>query len=105
MPDPAATTQKRTSQRPRSRRAAVPCLTIVTHSDARRIGERALLTSLLVGHRTEITRLSPEFAIVGRSEPARPLADPFLSRRPICVLSTAPSGELSVEPAGGDVAL
>lgn len=105
MPDPAATTQKRISQRPRARRVAVPCLTIVTHADARRIGERALLTALLVGQQTEITRLSPEFAIVDRAEPARPLSDPFLSRRTICIIATAPSGDLSVEPAGSDVAL
>ncbi|HSS51219.1 MAG TPA: sigma 54-interacting transcriptional regulator, partial [Thermoanaerobaculia bacterium] len=66
-------------------------LTILAHSDIRRIGERAGLLGLASGREEPLSRLAPAFADPG--EPVqRPLADPYLSRRPLRFLP---------EPDGG----
>jgi two-component system nitrogen regulation response regulator GlnG len=103
--DPDATTQKRSGERPRSRRVVVPCLTIVAHAQPQRIGERALLGGLLVRPSVEISRLEPEFAPVDGTGAARALEDRYLSRRPACLVSRSPNGELTVEPCAEGVTL
>lgn len=66
-------------------------LTILAHPDIRRIGERAALLELSSAREEELSRLEPAFAAPG--EPLRrPLADAYLSRRPVW---------LQLEAAGG----
>ncbi|HWM90987.1 MAG TPA: sigma-54 dependent transcriptional regulator [Thermoanaerobaculia bacterium] len=73
----------------------VPGLTILAHSEVRRIGERAALLDLASGREEPISRLEPSFGAPG--EPwRRPLADPHLSRRPLWLL---PEGGGSVRLA------
>ena len=69
-------------------RISVPGLTVLCHPDVRRIGEQALLPSLLDGKPVEISRLTPAFVAPGGGEP-RPLGAPRLSRRPIHLRSEA----------------
>ncbi|MFY9822227.1 MAG: tetratricopeptide repeat protein [Thermoanaerobaculia bacterium] len=66
-------------------------LTILAHSDVRRIGERIGLLDLASGREEPLSRLEPAFAAPGESL-QRPLADPYLSRRPLWFLP---------DPAGG----
>lgn len=69
----------------------VPGLTVLAHPEVRRIGERAALLELASGREEPLSRLAPEFGAPG--EPGRcPLADPYLSRRPLLLLP---------EPGGG----
>jgi two-component system, NtrC family, nitrogen regulation response regulator GlnG len=69
----------------------VPGLTILAHSDLRRIGERAALLDLASGREEQLSRLQPAFGVPG--EPGRrPLADSYLSRKPLWLLP---------EPDGG----
>lgn len=76
------------SSAPASRaRARVACLTIACHPDPRRIGERALLTPLLVRQTVQLSRIEPLFAHPGH-EGRRPLADPYLSRSAIRISRT-----------------
>ena len=63
-------------------RSRVWCLTIACHPDPRRIGERAVLTPLLVRQPVSLSRTETLFAHPGSSTP-RPLADPYLSRETI----------------------
>src|SRR5262245_8083596 len=58
----------------------IACLTVISHPDATRVGERAFLER---GTPTPLSRTSPKFAQPGRGGPdERTLADPFLSRSP-----------------------
>ncbi|HEX4334469.1 MAG TPA: sigma 54-interacting transcriptional regulator [Polyangiaceae bacterium] len=98
-----ATTQKRASDRPRPGRATVPCLTLLAHVDARRIGERTVLPQLLVGQSVGVSRLEPSFAAVASGSPLRPLNDTYLSRKAICTLAGTPNGGVQLEPGAGDV--
>ena len=59
----------------------VPGLTILHHPDLRRVGERATLPELGSGRKVLLSRVSPEFTAPGEAA-RRPLADPYLSRRP-----------------------
>jgi two-component system nitrogen regulation response regulator GlnG len=60
----------------------VPCVTVACHPDPRRIGERALLTPLLVRQAVELSRIETMFAQPSGGS-SRPLADPYLSRDPV----------------------
>jgi two-component system, NtrC family, nitrogen regulation response regulator GlnG len=62
--------------------ARVPALTIASHPRAARVGERCFLEGLSAGRAVALTRNEPDFARVGSALGA-PLADPFLSRKPI----------------------
>lgn len=64
---------------------AIPGLTILAHSDLQRIGERVALLGLMSGREEQISRLEPAFGAPGASR-RRPLADPYLSRSPLCFL-------------------
>ncbi|HEX7185153.1 MAG TPA: sigma 54-interacting transcriptional regulator [Thermoanaerobaculia bacterium] len=69
----------------------VPGLTILAHPDVRRVGERAALLDLSSGREERLSRLEPAFAAPGLSW-RHPLADSYLSRRPLALLA---------EPDGG----
>ncbi|HSF41903.1 MAG TPA: sigma 54-interacting transcriptional regulator, partial [Thermoanaerobaculia bacterium] len=69
----------------------VPGLTILGHPQIQRVGERAALLDLSSGRAVLLSRGEPGFAPPG--EPAlRPLAVPYLSRRPWLLESTAGGG-------------
>ncbi|MEM1181764.1 MAG: sigma 54-interacting transcriptional regulator [Acidobacteriota bacterium] len=87
MPDYDESTVAPKARRPglgRSGRRAqpLPCLTILAHPDAGRIGDRAILGELVVGHPCELARHRPDFVAPGAMA-GRPLADRYLSRRPL----------------------
>ena len=67
----------------------VPGLTILWHPDTRRIGELAPLPGLTAGQEMELSRREPSFGMP-RISTLRPLADPYLSRRPIRI---SPAGD------------
>src|SRR5688572_26578494 len=87
------------SQGPR----VVPALTIASHPNPRRVGERLLLEDLAAGKEVHVSRNQPDFTPPGGTV-GMPLADPFLSRKPLVF---APSGEgglrLVVEDEGTQV--
>ncbi|HEV7506692.1 MAG TPA: sigma 54-interacting transcriptional regulator [Thermoanaerobaculia bacterium] len=60
----------------------VPGLTVLAHPDVGRVGERVLLAGLPAGREELLSRREPQFSAPG-SGILRPLADPFLSRRPL----------------------
>ena len=71
----------------------MPGLTILGHPEAQRVGERALLSELAFGREERIARGEPGF-----SSPARPfqapLADPYVSRRPLRLVPGAAPGSV-----------
>jgi two-component system nitrogen regulation response regulator GlnG len=81
----------------------VPALTILSHPDIQRVGERLLMKGLLVGEEIPLSRKAPEFTRPGELR-GQPLADPYLSRKPIVF---APEGgervRLRVEEGGTHV--
>ena len=62
--------------------SALTILTVLSHPDPRRIGERAVLSALDLGRPAELSRTSPSFAPSGSPWDDRPLDDPYLSRKP-----------------------
>jgi two-component system, NtrC family, nitrogen regulation response regulator GlnG len=82
---------------PSSRRATLPCLTVLGHADRARLGERAALKALLVGQSVEVSRAQLKFGRPGEP-PRAPLADPHLSRTPFRI--RADGVGLVVEPNG-----
>jgi two-component system, NtrC family, nitrogen regulation response regulator GlnG len=73
----------RASQERRARsRSRAPALTILSHPDPRRVGERALLREVLAGRPAPLSRTEPAFLQPGGGEP-RPLGDRHLSRAPL----------------------
>jgi len=77
-----------------------PALVIASHVVASRAGERLLLDGLKPGRPLELSRNAPDFARA-QGGVARPLADPFVSRRPIS-LEAAPGGAITlVAPPDG----
>jgi two-component system, NtrC family, nitrogen regulation response regulator GlnG len=71
-----------------------PALVIASHVVASRVGERLLLDGLKPGHPLEVSRNAPDFARA-QGGVARPLADPFVSRRPVS-LEAAGGGAITV---------
>ncbi len=69
----------------------VPGLTILGHPQVQRVGERAALLDLSSGRETLLSRGEPGFAPPGESA-FRPLAVPYLSRRPWLFRPTAGGG-------------
>ena len=69
----------------------VPGLTVLYHPDAERTGERVALAGLAAGRREALARGEPAFCQPG-SALLRPLADPYLSRRPLWLLPGAEPG-------------
>jgi two-component system nitrogen regulation response regulator GlnG len=69
----------------------VPGLTVLHHPDAGRVGERVALAGLAAGREEYLSRTAPAFSAPGNPL-LRPLADPYLSRRPIRLLPGAEPG-------------
>ncbi|HEX3128197.1 MAG TPA: sigma 54-interacting transcriptional regulator [Thermoanaerobaculia bacterium] len=61
---------------------SLPALTLLGHPDLSRTGERVFLSDLIRGRDVLLSRETPLFAPPGEPT-ARPLGDPFLSRRPL----------------------
>ena len=80
-------------------RSLFPCLTIVYHPQLQRVGEQAIIGSLMAYSTIELSRRTPEFSHPGTAK-LRPLRDPFLSRRPI-KLERVDSDFISIEPQKG----
>jgi two-component system nitrogen regulation response regulator GlnG len=74
----------------------VPGLTILFHPDVERIGERAPLSALLAGGEEGLSRAEPSFFQLGQPGKLRgqPLGDPFLSRRPVRLVSGPERGSV-----------
>ena len=81
--------------RPEMAASQAVALTVLAHPDPEWVGARVLLRELADGRPVEISRLEPRF-LLGVGE-ARPLADPFVSRRP-WRLEPRPDGRLRLEP-------
>lgn len=64
----------------------VPALTIVAHPNAGRVGDMSLLDPFPPGHEARISRSAPELIKPGSALGA-PLADLFVSRKPIRLIS------------------
>jgi two-component system, NtrC family, nitrogen regulation response regulator GlnG len=79
-------------QRSRSR---IPALTILYHPEVRRVGERALLESLMEGQSVQLSRLEPSFAMPGQAD-RRPLSDRHLSRSPLLLTPVRGDGALQL---------
>ncbi|HEV7508523.1 MAG TPA: sigma 54-interacting transcriptional regulator [Thermoanaerobaculia bacterium] len=79
-------------QRSRSR---IPALTILYHPEVRRVGERALLESLMDGQPVHLSRLEPSFAMPGQAD-RRPLSDRHLSRSPLLLTPVHGDGALQL---------
>ncbi|MCE9666443.1 sigma-54 dependent transcriptional regulator [Myxococcus stipitatus] len=73
----------------------VPALTIVSHPLASRVGERFVLDLLARGREVPVSRNAPLFTQVGELV-GRPLADPFVSRKPLRFLPR-PDGGVRLE--------
>lgn len=73
----------------------VPALTVLSHPDLSRVGDRVVLTDLLGGKAVELSRKTPLFAPVRHGDP-QPLADAYLSRQPL-VLRREPTGGIVLE--------
>ena len=69
----------------------VPGLTILCHPQVERAGERAALLDLSSGRETLLSRTEPAFSPPGELAP-RPLAVPYLSRRPWLLRAAADGG-------------
>ena len=77
----------------------VPALTIVAHPDPTRVGDRLVLGDLAAGGEVQISRISPDFHREGSALGA-PLADVFMSRRPIRIAS-APGRRIQIVSNNG----
>lgn len=69
----------------------VPALTLISHPKIHRSGERVLLRELEAGREVAISRTEPLFMRSG-SVLGLPLADPFLSRKPLRLLPGTQGG-------------
>jgi len=82
----AATPTRTRTHAPRS----VPILTVISHPMPQRVGERLLLEAVADGKPVALSRNAPDFFRPGHPELGMPLADTFISRKP-----------LLFEPGGG----
>ncbi len=79
----------------------VPALTLASHPQGLRAGERLLLDALLAGREVALSRNAPDFVRPG-SALGSPLADPFVSRKPIRFAPGRDTrGGVRVLPGGG----
>jgi two-component system nitrogen regulation response regulator GlnG len=70
----------------------VPALTLISHPQFHRAGERHLLLGLLAGREVALSRNAPDFTRPG-SALGVPLGNPFVSRKPL-LLSSAGEGQV-----------
>ena len=83
--------------------APLPALTVLSHPDLSRIGDRAFLGELARGRTALLSRQQPRFAAPGAAV-GEPLADPFLSRQPLEIVPLA-GGSVRVHRAGSPTRL
>jgi two-component system nitrogen regulation response regulator GlnG len=78
----------------------VPALTVISHPTPQRAGERLLLDMLATGGTVAVSRIGPDFLRPGGTL-GMPLADTFISRKPLLFESIANGGvRLRVEEGG-----
>ena len=77
----------------------VPCLTILCHTDMRRVGDRALLEALHAGRSVGLSRETPEF-VGPRSGERAPLGSRYVSASKPIELRSRPDG-LEIRPYAG----
>ena len=82
----------------------VPGLTVLAHPDVERVGERALLAGLPAGREELLSRGAPGFSAPGSGR-VRPLADPFLSRRPLRLTAGPEPGSILLDGRAAGSAL
>ena len=87
-----ADTRAESTSGPVAASALVPGLTILHHPDAGRAGERVALLGLASGREELLSRGEPAFSRPGGAAQLRPLADPYLSRRPLRFVPGAEPG-------------
>jgi two-component system nitrogen regulation response regulator GlnG len=92
-----ANAQKRGGEEKRAQ--LIPALTLFAHPKPHRMGERLLLEALVAGQEVALSRNAPDFALLGQGFGA-PLADPFLSRKPLRFIP-GPEGAIRLEPGEG----
>ncbi len=106
MPEERDSTQRRLDLETRSEIASrlpaggflVPGLTVLYHPDVSRVGERVLLPGLASGRQERLARAEPAFSRPGRNL-LRPLADPYLSRRPVVLAPGSAAGGMRLSAA------
>ncbi len=78
----------------------VPALTIISHPTPQRAGEQLVLEELARGESVAVSRIGPDFVRPGGSQ-GMPLADLFLSRKPLVFQPTPQGGvRLRLEEGG-----
>ncbi|WNG30639.1 sigma-54-dependent Fis family transcriptional regulator [Cystobacter fuscus] len=78
----------------------VPALTLIAHPTPHRAGERLLLEEVASGGSVLVSRVGPDFALPGATL-GMPLADTFLSRKPLVFESAGPGRVRLRVQAGG----
>lgn len=76
-----------------------PTLTVVSHPDPARVGERVFLFELSRETTVQLSRVQLDFVKPGRGL-GKPLADPFLSRDPL-LFTQLPKNGVRVDPGSG----
>ncbi len=94
-PDLQVTTRHASDVHRQLGNAGVPGLTVLCHPNPQRVGETAALTGLMSDTDVLLSRLVPHFVSPTGGTP-RPLADPHLSRDPIC-FKPAPDGGVRLD--------
>ncbi|MBK8256610.1 MAG: sigma-54-dependent Fis family transcriptional regulator [Polyangiaceae bacterium] len=90
--------------RPTKGRGVWPVLTICSHPDATRVGERLFLNEVTAGATVAVSRFTPDFS-APRSVLGQSLADPYVSRKPL-LFSRGESDAIRVEiPADAKAAM
>ncbi|ATB45303.1 sigma 54-interacting transcriptional regulator [Corallococcus macrosporus] len=84
---------------PERRAEHVPALTLFAHPRPYRVGERCLLEALADGREVALSRNAPDFTPPGE-QLGGPLADPFLSRKPLRFIP-GPEGRILLDPGEG----
>jgi two-component system nitrogen regulation response regulator GlnG len=82
----------------------VPGLTVLAHPDVSRVGERVLLAGLPAGRVELLSRVEPRFSAPGSGD-LRPLADPYLSRRPLRLTAGPEAGSVVLDDRGAATAV
>jgi two-component system nitrogen regulation response regulator GlnG len=77
-------------------------LTVLAHPDLDRIGDRVFLGELARGREARLSRQEPRLTAPAAPGPGEPLADPFLSRRPLR-LEPLPGGGVRLRRDGSPI--
>jgi len=83
-------------------RSHVPALTLLAHPNVERVGEFTLLEPLHIKASVTLSRLEPTFAPPGSGGHSRPLADPYLSRKPFH-LRPGQDGGVLIDPGDSPI--